>query len=188
MDVERTKPLRDLTAGDIPRGLSPYDVASDFGPEPGSEAFDRGSTVTAAMLSPQQPVDPKSGKCTKPKPATDEPPLEKVTQNLIRLDLGMEPDLVLYRNSTGMASHESKGKTYKQRFGLCVGSSDLIGILSPGGRWFCLEIKRSEKEKPTDEQVAFMRLVRNMGGFACVVWSVETARAALARARKGERE
>jgi hypothetical protein len=115
----------------------------------------------------------------------------------IRVALGREPDLVLWRLSQGGAVSR-KGQTY--RAGLSVnGASDLIGILSETvdqcvdydharrvvGRWFCLEIK-SAKGIVSNEQRMFIQLVRQKGGFAAVVRSVPEALAALERARRGE--
>jgi hypothetical protein len=90
------------------------------------------------------------------------------------------------------------------RAGLCVGSSDLIGLLrvemvQPAhqdatwgrtvtiGRFVALEVKtRTGRVSP--EQARFLELVRKMGGFACVVRSADEALRAIERARKGESE
>lgn len=101
----------------------------------------------------------------------------------VRLALGREPGLVLWRNATGMAARDGKSL----RFGLVVGGSDLVGILwTPPrpGRWFCLEVK-TLTGRCTPEQTLFLQLVRNHGGFATVVRSVAAAEAALHRAREG---
>jgi len=108
---------------------------------------------------------------------------EAVLQNQIRLALGREPDLALWRNETGVAVHNGR----RVRYGLCVGSADLIGILAPAGRFFALEIKTATGRVSPD-QVRFLNLVRNRGGFAAVVRSVDEARDALERARMGELE
>ena len=59
------------------------------------------------------------------------PPItsESEIQAHIRLALGRIPGLVLWRNSTGVA--ERNGRV--QHFGLCKGSSDLIGIYATVG-------------------------------------------------------
>lgn len=101
----------------------------------------------------------------------------------IRLALGREKDLVLWRNHTGAA--EVRG--HWQKFGLCVGSSDLVGILGPLGRFFGLEIK-TPKGRLSEDQRLFAALVRRLGGFCSVARSVEEGRAALDRARRGEVE
>jgi hypothetical protein len=105
-------------------------------------------------------------------------------QQAIRLALGREPDLVLWRNSGGVATHEQSGTT--QRFGLCRGAADLVGV-GPRGKFFALEVKTTRGRLST-EQSMFLDLVRGRGGFAAVVRSVEDARAALDRARRGECE
>lgn len=111
----------------------------------------------------------------------------------IRLALGREPDLVLWRHSTGRSIEMSAGGVERvMRHGLPRGTSDLIGILGPAGRWFVLEIKRPgwrpkgrvEREHLA-EQERFLALVRSRGGFGAIVHSVEEACAALARARIG---
>lgn len=110
---------------------------------------------------------------------------EAQLQHAVRLALGREPDLVIWRNETGVAEHlDRRGRKGHVRYGLCRGSSDLIGILKPSGRFFALELKTAIG-KVTDEQDLFLRLIRRMGGFACVVRSVEEARDALTRAREG---
>lgn len=104
---------------------------------------------------------------------------ERDIQQDIRLALGSDPRCCFWRNSVGVA--EADGR--KQRFGLCVGSADLVGIVN--GRFAALEIKtRTGRTSP--EQERFMTLVRNRGGFAAVVRSVDEARAAVDRAAAGE--
>lgn len=103
---------------------------------------------------------------------------ESQLQQQIRLALGREPDLVIWRNSVGVA--ETNGR--KQRFGLCKGSADLIGI-GPGGRFFALEIKTlTGRIRP--EQQLFVDLVNRRGGFAAIVRSVDEAWQALTAARR----
>lgn len=59
----------------------------------------------------------------------------------------------------------------RQRFGLCVGSSDLIGW-QPGGRFTAREIKTA-RGITTAEQAAFLKQVLRDGGDAAVIRSVE---------------
>lgn len=106
---------------------------------------------------------------------------ETEIQQQIRLALGREPDLVLWRNNTGVAKHDGR----KVRYGLALGSSDLVGILA--GRFVALEVKRP-KGRASDEQKLFVELVRAKGGFAAFVRSVDEARAAIQRAREGASE
>jgi hypothetical protein len=80
--------------------------------------------------------------------------------------------------------------------GLGDGSADLVGIVActwPGvpdrrfGRAFALEVKWPEK-KPRGDQVVWLRVIRSLGGFACVVSSIEEALAAVVRCRDGASE
>lgn len=109
---------------------------------------------------------------------------ENELQQQIRLELGHEPDLVLWRNAMGVGVTESGTK---QRFGLALGSSDLVGILAPSGRFVALEVK-TDRGRVRDEQKLFLDLVRGRGGFAAIVRSVDDALAAIERARAGASE
>lgn len=124
---------------------------------------------------------------------------ESVLQAEIRLALGRDPSLVLWRNSTGTAAHLNPrtNRTTTVRYGLAVGSADLVGILSIDvaiggaptrvGRFVALEIK-TETGRVRPEQTQWLALVRSRGGFAAVVRSVDEARAAIERARTGASE
>ena len=113
---------------------------------------------------------------------------ETAIQEAVRLALGAEVDLVLWRNSTGQTEEWSaKGGVRHMRYGLAKGSADLVGILAPHGRLVALEVK-TPTGRVAPEQEQWLALVRRMGGFACVVRSVADARAALARARTGAAE
>jgi hypothetical protein len=71
------------------------------------------------------------------------------------------------------------------RYGLAVGSSDLIGCLN--GRFIALEVK-TPTGRASPQQRQWLDLVRRHGGFAAIVRSVEDARGAIARARTGASE
>lgn len=107
----------------------------------------------------------------------------------ILVALGTERDLYLMRNQVGGAERfdERTNEVRHERFGLAPGSSDLVAILAPSGRWFCLEVKTATG-RVDEEQTKWMALARKFGAFACVVRSVEEAVAALQRARAGESE
>lgn len=120
---------------------------------------------------------------------------ERDIQHQIREALGLEPDLCLWRNNSGVFDDGRGGKV---RTGLGVGSADLVGILTVVvgdpyctatvqliGRFIALEIKTA-RGRTTEEQEQWLKLVRRMGGFAAVVRSVQEAREALERARRGE--
>jgi len=99
----------------------------------------------------------------------------------IRRALGRLPDVRLWRNECGVAKHAGRFV----RYGLVRGSADLVGILSPEGRVFALEVK-APGGSLTPEQAAWLALVRRFGGFAAVVHSVDEAIGAYERARRGE--
>ena len=102
-------------------------------------------------------------------------------QDEIRLALSDERDLVLWRNNVGIADQRGA----RVRYGLAVGSADLIGCLN--GRFVALEVKTSTG-RATPEQRLWLDLVRRHGGFAAIVRSTDDARAAIARARTGASE
>lgn len=126
-------------------------------------------------------------------------PLERDIQADIREALGLEPGLVLWRNSVGETT-EWDARTHTRRtirYGLAVGSADLVGILTVRatlggyevdlGRLFALEVKRPG-EYPTPDQRRWASLVRSLAGFVATVRSVDDARGAVARARAGANE
>jgi hypothetical protein len=89
----------------------------------------------------------------------------------------------LFRNQVGMA-FGADGRSVQ--FGLCPGSSDLIGwrsiVITPGmvgttiAQFAAVEVK-SARGKPRDDQVAFIEAVRRAGGCAGVARSVEDTQA-----------
>ena len=102
----------------------------------------------------------------------------------IRLALGQRDDCVVWRNHTGVivdtpttcprCKHHFVARLQRpQRFGLCVGSSDLIGIRNDG-KFIAVEAK-GPKGRATEEQVHFVELVRRQGGLSGFARSVEQA-------------
>lgn len=81
-----------------------------------------------------------------------------------------EAGAIVWRNNTGVLK-DNRGRPVK--FGLCVGSSDLIGIC-PDGRFLAVEVKAA-KGKATDAQDRFISAVRRMGGRAGVARSAQEA-------------
>lgn len=57
--------------------------------------------------------------------------------------------------------------------GLCVGSSDIVGI-APDGRFLAVEVK-TPKGRATKEQIRFIEAVQASGGIAGIARSVEDA-------------
>ena len=114
---------------------------------------------------------------------------EHEIQQRIRLACGRGP-VRLWRNNTG-ALVDQQGRFV--RFGLCKGSSDLIGLRSleitpelVGQRlaqFVALEIKTAQGVLRPEQQ-AFLRLVQQLGGVAAVCRSVEEAEQLLGTPRQ----
>ena len=113
---------------------------------------------------------------------------EAKIQHDVRLALGAT--IPLWRNEVGVVRFEDKqGKPRTVSFGLCKGSSDLIGIrpllIIPEhvgrtiGQFVAFELK-TVKGRATKEQKMFLELIERNGGVAAIVRSVEDAREALA--------
>lgn len=98
---------------------------------------------------------------------------EKTIQNEIMLAVGASPRGRVWRNNTGMLPDRFGAMV---RYGLCVGSSDLIGIWD--GRFLAVEVKKPGK-KASKEQEAFLGIVRKFGGIAFVAHSAAEAMAQL---------
>ena len=95
-------------------------------------------------------------------------------QNEIRLAISEKiPQCVMFRNSVG--SFKTADGTWVTA-GLPAGSSDLIGILKRKGVgvFVAMEIKLPG-QKPRPDQLAFLNRVRDLGGIAGYVTSVEEA-------------
>lgn len=114
---------------------------------------------------------------------------EHEIQQRIRLACGRGP-VRLWRNNTG-ALVDQQGRFV--RFGLCKGSSDLIGLRSleitpemVGQRlaqFVALEVKTASGVV-SPEQRAFLRVVQELGGVAAVCRSVEEAEQLLGTPRQ----
>ena len=107
---------------------------------------------------------------------------ETKLQNLQMLALSKAGCLV-FRNETagawvGKVLHKDANQVTLTdarmiRFGLAVGSSDIVGI-APCGRFLAVEIKTS-KGRATKEQLRFIDAVNSAGGIAGVARSVSDA-------------
>lgn len=107
---------------------------------------------------------------------------ETVIQQQIRLALGSRKDLRLFRNNTGSLPDPRTGRPIQ--FGLAKGSADLIGLrtvtVTPemvGQRlavFTSLEVK-TPNGRLTPEQRNWLEMVRDRGGIAGVVRSVQDA-------------
>ena len=99
----------------------------------------------------------------------------------ILLAYGTSPTIRLFRQNTGVGVGLKHSGVIS--FGLCKGSSDIIGIKSPEGRFIALECKMKPR-KATPEQVQFLLMVDRMGGIAACVYSLEDCFAVLGRPTK----
>lgn len=108
---------------------------------------------------------------------------EAKVQNDIRLELG-RGSTRLWRNNTG-ALKDATGRLV--RYGLCQGSSDLIGLrqvtITPDmvGKTLAVftAIEVKDRGRPTPEQQAFITMVQQAGGLAGIARSVDDARSIL---------
>ena len=107
---------------------------------------------------------------------------ETSIQREIRLAIGSMSDVVAWRNNVGTAMHARGGVV---RYGLAIGSGDLIAIMRPG-TFVSIEVK-TPHGRETPEQRLWAELVRSMGGHAFVVLSVEDGGAQLEGIRRERR-
>lgn len=94
-----------------------------------------------------------------------------------------EAGCTVWRNNTGQAWHGkvihkagqqvTLSDARMQPYGICVGSSDLIGI-APCGRFMAVEVKTATG-RVSKEQQTFIDAVRRSGGIAGISRSVDDA-------------
>jgi len=98
---------------------------------------------------------------------------ESQIQAKILFALGRRPDVRIFRNNVG-AFKTANGNF--QKFGLCVGSADLIGWVTVNGRAIFLSVEvKTETGTPSDEQETWLKNVKRMGGIAFIARSPEQA-------------
>lgn len=107
---------------------------------------------------------------------------ESDIQNLIMLALS-KAGCTVWRQNVGLgwigkSQRRSNGAVFipeprPLHAGLCVGSSDIIGI-TPTGRFLAVEVK-TKIGRATDEQKRFIDAVRRKGGIAGIARSVDDA-------------
>jgi hypothetical protein len=113
---------------------------------------------------------------------------ETIIQQRIRLELGREPSLRLFRNNTGSLPDPRTKRPVQ--FGLCKGSADLIGwkqvTITPDmvgqqmAVFASIEVK-TPTGRLTPEQSNWLSVVQTAGGVAGVARSVEDAQQILLR-------
>lgn len=79
-----------------------------------------------------------------------------------------------WRQNQGGMKAEYKGKKRFMRFAGAKGISDIIGVL-PDGRFLAVECKVG-RNKPTDDQRAFLQSVNDSGGLGIVVYDLDELR------------
>jgi hypothetical protein len=105
---------------------------------------------------------------------------ESQLQDAIRLALGSDPELCLWRNNVGQSTDQHTRRTI--RFGVGnPGGSDLIGVFR--GRFLAVEIK-TPTGRQRDDQKLFQQLVERKGGTYVILRSVDEARAWLEHLRE----
>lgn len=104
------------------------------------------------------------------KPLTE---TEQQLQSKILLALGQRRDLKIWRSNAG----DSLGFNGGVIKGLPAGHPDLSGMLR-GGAWYGLEVKRPG-QKPSESQVKFAAMCKQMSAHYAVVHSVDEASAAV---------
>jgi hypothetical protein len=100
--------------------------------------------------------------------------LESVVQGQIVAYLETRHDFFFYRNNTGVAEVGNR----RIRFG-SKGSSDLIGVLAPSGRFVGIEVKRSSGGRRSPAQIRWAEQIQRHGGIAIFASSVDDVRRAL---------
>lgn len=105
--------------------------------------------------------------------------LEKDLQDRIRLAVSAS-GVLLFRNNVGLAQYRDA----KVKYGLGKGSSDLVGVVGPHGRFLAIEVKRAKGGKVSPQQERWLKWVRLYGGVSGVAKSVDEAMKLVEEARK----
>jgi hypothetical protein len=110
---------------------------------------------------------------------------EAALTDRIRAALNALGGVRVWRNNTGIATHVKEAGIYKMRYGLGVGSPDLVGMVcfrlqlsisvhQDFGRFLGVEVKRpGEKQEP--EQIEWQDLIQRFGGIYILTTSVGDA-------------
>lgn len=104
------------------------------------------------------------------------------TNNLKQIQLDLPKNVKLFRNNVGLAVYEKNGRKWSVKYGLCEGSSDLVGFtkitITPEmvGReisvFTCCEVK-AEKGTKRQIQIKFIDFVKNNGGISCFAKNIK---------------
>lgn len=143
-----------------PRGLSSFPLGTS---ESGASSEPTG--VGARTMSTRRGTD-RDRRVTMPR--------ESVVLAQILAYLETRGDVFVWRNNTGVAEIGNN----RVRFGL-KGSSDIIGLQAPSGRFVGIEVKRSVGGRLSAGQIRWLDEIRRRGGIGAVAACVEDVRQAL---------
>ena len=101
------------------------------------------------------------------------------------IELATTLGIPMWRQNTGTLRLEHKGKTRLFRAG-SKGAADIIGMLPGSARFLACEMKVPGR-KPTDDQVAYLTRVNELGGAAWWCDNLADFRWALEHAQRGGR-
>jgi hypothetical protein len=109
-------------------------------------------------------------------------PAEKESAILakIKLAVGTAGGVHVMRNNVGSA----KMRGFWVAFGLEKGSSDLVAIVAPYGRWLCIEVKKPKGSRFEEGQREWLAKMERYGAVAGAVSTVAEALELVARARR----
>ncbi len=99
-----------------------------------------------------------------------------INRILLAVQTEWPTEVRLFRNSVGMGTVGTPDRATRRRamrFGLAVGSADLIGI-GRDGVFLSLEVK-ADRRRLTAAQRKWKKMIRDMGGIAHVVSTPEEA-------------
>lgn len=130
----------------------------------------------------KSPVEAWNGQRLLPDVSTEKPAdvVESTVLGRIRAVLERMPDVHVMRNNVGLFK---SGRRWI-RTGLGKGSSDIVAIVGPHGRWLCIETKRPKGGRTSEDQEKWIAAMRALGAVAGVVTTIEEAVAMVAEARK----
>jgi hypothetical protein len=101
--------------------------------------------------------------------------LQKVTEAL-----WAQGGVEVMRNNVGAIK---KGRRYI-KYGLGKGSSDLVCIVAPYGRWLCIETKRPKGGVVDEDQRKWLAKMKTYGAIVAVCTSPDEVRALVEQARR----
>jgi len=110
-------------------------------------------------------------------------PLERTLDAEVRRALAILPGVSVMPNEAGV--FRTLDGTRTVRAGLGVGSSDLVGIIAPHGRWFCIELK-TKRGRVRKEQALWLAHMERMGAAVGVARTVGEAVAIVESGRAGQ--